>query len=490
MMGDLTFKATGLGSFEPAKQQRNFDLTAIEKDEQMISSLKLKHSMQADGGTLNSSYASSAFKGGDGLGEHIVPFYAPEKPSLFKPSERTIIPVIKFSNQGMRQPSPLAAPRPAFVATKVAPAGAEVSATNHEIDLQITEVPVVDSRKVHIEELESPFQKVKQKGNFRLASAGEYISNHNMEERMFLQPDNIASIMNHEKGTSSIAAMHKLGSSYLPQTQPQLVIQPVDESENSHDMLAFNLNGPRVSEMEGSRWQQLTAKSKGEGFNTEGGASNRVGSIDLRGAYPGDPDVTATKISGRISIVLDKQVVLDQIVKAIYDADVDWVTKILERCDESEVLNQLDHRGFHPVMLTVRLAYKDPDRYYDILLKLLEVGADPRMKDAQGWTALEEALTNENIKFSSLLFDYMCYYKTKIMEANQDRLGAMLRNLPDYHILLKWDFDTSVIPLLSHFAPSDIFKIWKVGSSLRLDSTIAGYKNLSTKRRPMSSHSV
>lgn len=48
---------------------------------------------------------------------------------------------------------------------------------------------------------------------------------------------------------------------------------------------------------------------------------------------------------------------------------------------------------------------------------------------------------------------------------------------------MKWDFESQIIPLLQKIAPSDTFKIWKYGKSLRLDNTIVGYKNLHSKRR-------
>ena len=58
---------------------------------------------------------------------------------------------------------------------------------------------------------------------------------------------------------------------------------------------------------------------------------------------------------------------------------------------------------------------------------------------------------------------------------------------------MKWEFNSSLIPFLSKFAPNDVFKIYKrsityfiKGTSLRLDSTFAGTKSYKTKRREMS----
>lgn len=44
---------------------------------------------------------------------------------------------------------------------------------------------------------------------------------------------------------------------------------------------------------------------------------------------------------------------------------------------------------------------------------ILESGADPFVKDWEGWTAFEEAVNLTNVKMSSLIFDYMTAYKMK-----------------------------------------------------------------------------
>jgi hypothetical protein len=51
---------------------------------------------------------------------------------------------------------------------------------------------------------------------------------------------------------------------------------------------------------------------------------------------------------------------------------------------------------------------------------------------------------------------------------------------------IHYEFDSSLIPLVSKLAPSDTIKIWKVGSSVRCDLTLVGYKSLRSKRRNLS----
>lgn len=140
----------------------------------------------------------------------------------------------------------------------------------------------------------------------------------------------------------------------------------------------------------------------------------------------------------------------------------------------------------NPLILCTKLSHLDPAQYYAIINHLLEVGADPFLKDFEGWTAFEEAVNLTSVKISSILFDYMTAYKMKKIFNQIQTFNTKLKEVPDCLIEIKWEFDSSVIPLVSKFAPSDTFRIWKYKNHIRLDSTLAGYKRLKSKRRNMS----
>ena len=68
-------------------------------------------------------------------------------------------------------------------------------------------------------------------------------------------------------------------------------------------------------------------------------------------------------------------------------------------------------------------------------------------------------------------------------------LLEQLEQIPDMYIEMSWKFSGTgpMSPVVKMFAPHDTYKIWKKGSWLRLDSTIAGFsRNLSARRCDLS----
>ena len=73
-----------------------------------------------------------------------------------------------------------------------------------------------------------------------------------------------------------------------------------------------------------------------------------------------------------------------------------------------------------------------------------------------------------------------------MIESETKNLFNVLNSLKDFYVEIKWEFESSLIPLVGKIAPSDTFKIWKYKNSIRMDYSIVGYKNLKCKRRNMS----
>lgn len=58
--------------------------------------------------------------------------------------------------------------------------------------------------------------------------------------------------------------------------------------------------------------------------------------------------------------------------------------------------------------------------------------------------------------------------------------------MPDFYIEMNWQLDNPIIPFFSKLAPSDTFRIWKYGRSLRCDTTYVGFKKLKVIRSNLS----
>ncbi|KAL0690150.1 hypothetical protein Bca4012_089828 [Brassica carinata] len=70
--------------------------------------------------------------------------------------------------------------------------------------------------------------------------------------------------------------------------------------------------------------------------------------------------------------------------------------------------------------------------------------------------------------------------------ARLPRLIATMREMRDFYMEMSFHFESSVVPFVSKVAPSDTYKVWKVGSNLRADITMAGFDGFKIQRSDQS----
>ena len=93
-------------------------------------------------------------------------------------------------------------------------------------------------------------------------------------------------------------------------------------------------------------------------------------------------------------------------MKAILNADLPLIDAILEgkhnlkkkiiffkfleipTCE----LNKCDPNGNSPLLMAVKLAHKN-EAFQDVIKNILKAGGNPKIKDSNGWTPLDESIT-------------------------------------------------------------------------------------------------
>ncbi|KAM3285396.1 ankyrin repeat domain-containing protein 13C [Capsicum chacoense] len=141
------------------------------------------------------------------------------------------------------------------------------------------------------------------------------------------------------------------------------------------------------------------------------------------------------------------------------------------------VLDRRDNRNREtPLHLAVRLN----DVYAARLLAV--AGADISLQNADGWNALQEAIMRRCSDVVSILVQHhhlSAWYKWR---RRLPRLVAVLRRMRDFYMEIAFHFESSIVPFVGKFAPSDTYKIWKRDGNLRADTSLAGYDGLKVQR--------
>uniref|UniRef100_A0A1A8FWN2 Ankyrin repeat domain 13A n=1 Tax=Nothobranchius korthausae TaxID=1143690 RepID=A0A1A8FWN2_9TELE len=140
------------------------------------------------------------------------------------------------------------------------------------------------------------------------------------------------------------------------------------------------------------------------------------------------------------------------------------------RSPQNEI-ETVDPRGRTPLHLAVSLGHLETVRV------LLRHGAQVTKENAHNWTVLQEAVSTGDPEMVQLVLQRRDYLKASTALGGVPELLLKIRESPDFYMEMKWEF-TSWIPLLSRICPSDVCRIWKSGSCLRVDTTLLGFENM------------
>lgn len=134
-----------------------------------------------------------------------------------------------------------------------------------------------------------------------------------------------------------------------------------------------------------------------------------------------------------------------------------------------------DPRGRTPLHLAVTLGHLESTRV------LLRHGADAGAENIGWWSVLHEGVCSGDPELVQLVLQYRDFQRYSKRTVGIPELLQKLKESRDFYVEMKWEF-TSWVPLISRMCPSDTYRVWKCGSSVRIDTTLLGFDNMSWQR--------
>ncbi|EPS67902.1 hypothetical protein M569_06870, partial [Genlisea aurea] len=143
----------------------------------------------------------------------------------------------------------------------------------------------------------------------------------------------------------------------------------------------------------------------------------------------------------------------------------------------SAVIDRRDVPGREtPLHLSVRM--RDPISA-EILMSS---GADWSLQNENGWNALQEAVCAKEESIAMIIARHYQSLAWAKWCRRLPRIVASTARIRDFYMEISFHFESSVIPFIGRIAPSDTYRIWKRGSNLRADMTLAGFDGFRIER--------
>ncbi|XP_075413409.1 ankyrin repeat domain-containing protein 13C isoform X4 [Tenrec ecaudatus] len=161
--------------------------------------------------------------------------------------------------------------------------------------------------------------------------------------------------------------------------------------------------------------------------------------------------------------------------ECVFKGDVRRLSSLIR----THPISQKDNHGNTPLHLAVMLGNKECAHL------LLAHNAPVKVKNAQGWSPLAEAISYGERQMITALLRKLKQQSRESVEEKRPRLLKALKELGDFYLELHWDFQ-SWVPLLSRILPSDACKIYKQGINIRLDTTLIDFTDMKCQRGDLS----
>jgi len=152
--------------------------------------------------------------------------------------------------------------------------------------------------------------------------------------------------------------------------------------------------------------------------------------------------------------------------RAVWYDETESLTSLLS-CSPVVGLEVKDHHGRTPLMLAVSLGRLECTRL------LLDAAANVNT-ECDGWTIVQEATATGDPELVQLVLDQRDRQRYSTRIGGIPDLLKKLKDAPDFYVEMTWEF-TSWVPLVSRMCPSDTYRVYKRGSSVRVDTTLLGF---------------
>lgn len=113
---------------------------------------------------------------------------------------------------------------------------------------------------------------------------------------------------------------------------------------------------------------------------------------------------------------------------------------------------------------------------------LMASGADWSLQNENGWSALQEAVCTREENIAMIIARHYQPLAWAKWCRRLPRIVASASRIRDFYMEITFHFESSVIPFIGRIAPSDTYRIWKRGSNLRADMTLAGFDGFRIQR--------
>ncbi|KAA0185122.1 hypothetical protein HAZT_HAZT001768 [Hyalella azteca] len=141
----------------------------------------------------------------------------------------------------------------------------------------------------------------------------------------------------------------------------------------------------------------------------------------------------------------------------------------------SNDLELRDTRGRTPLLLAITLGHLESTRV------LLAAGCSTQAETSDGWNVVQEAVSCGDPELLSLILTACDAERHSTRALGIPHLLHKLAQAPDFYVEMKWEF-TSWVPLVSRMCPSDTYRVFKQGSSVRIDTTLLGFQDSQWQR--------